>query len=162
MYIHASAANIQNKAHGTMKSLLALDPYLTICHHRKIGLEPVRCSIYSIMWQSILILLVWLLCSIPGSAGLCEAAVSCVTLVFLWGGERVEVFLDVALRLCVEFRLKGGQLLGHPEKPSNFYTQNHPNDICGDVWEKKKHSKSSNLSLLQPTVYKYRFLTSIE
>lgn len=74
------------------------------------------------MRQSILILPVWLSRSIPGSAGLGEAAVRCVTLVLLWGGEGVEILLDVTLRLRVELCLKGGQLLRHPEKASNFHT----------------------------------------
>lgn len=113
--------HIENYAHGWIKSHIS-NSYLTISHHRKIGLETIRCSIYSIMRQSILIVSVWLLCSIPGSAGVCEAAVSCITLVLLWGGKRVEIFLDVTLWLRVEFCLKGGQLLGHAEKPSNFYT----------------------------------------
>lgn len=121
VYIQACTNNIENNAHGWIKSVLIWSPYLTICHHRKVGLESVRCSIYSVMWQSVLILPVWLLRSIPGPAGVREAVVSCVTLVLLRGGERVEIFLDVTLRLRVEFCLKGRQLLGHPEKPSNFY-----------------------------------------
>ena len=83
------------------------------------------------MRQSILILLDWLLCTFPGSAGISEAVVRGVMLVLLRRGEGVEVSLHVALGLSVEFCLERGQLLGHAEETSNFYTKNHPDYICG-------------------------------
>lgn len=89
------------------------------------------------MRQSILILLDWLLCMFPGSAGVSEAVVSGVMLVLLWRGEGVEVTLHVALGLGVEFGLERRQLLGHAEETSNFYTKNHPDYVCG---EKKQMS----------------------
>lgn len=49
VYIQACTNNIENNAHGWIKTRLILNPYLTICDHRKIGLETIRCSIYSIM-----------------------------------------------------------------------------------------------------------------
>lgn len=84
------------------------------------------------MRQSILILLDWLLCAFPGPARISEAVVSGVVLVLLWRGKGVEVSLHVALGLGVELCLKGGQLLGHAEETSNFYTKNHPDYICED------------------------------
>lgn len=84
------------------------------------------------MRQSILILLDWLLCAFPGAARISEAVVAAVVLVLLWRSEGVEVSLHVALGLGVEFCLEGGQLLGHAEKTSNFYTKNHPDYICED------------------------------
>lgn len=105
-------------------------PYLAISHHGKICLETVWRPIYSIVRQSILIWLDWLLCALPGSSGVSEAAVSGIVFVLLWRSERVEVSLHVALRLRVEFRLKGRKLLSHAEETSDFYAKNHPDYIC--------------------------------
>lgn len=101
------------------------------------------------MRQSILILLDWLLCSIPSSAGISEAVVSGVVLVLLWRGKRVEISLHVALGLGVEFCLERGQLLGHAEETSNFYTKNHPDYICGN---KKQYRGGLTIWPSQPTI----------
>lgn len=83
------------------------------------------------MRQSVLILLDWLLCAFPSATRISEAVVSGFVLVLLWRGERVEVSLYVPLGLGVELRLEGGQLLRHTEQTSDFYTKNHPDNICG-------------------------------
>lgn len=84
------------------------------------------------MRQSVLILLDWLLRSVPGSAGISEAVVGRLVLILLWRGKRVEVSLHVALGLGVEFRLKRGQLLGHTEESSHLHAKNHPDYICAE------------------------------
>lgn len=136
----------------TVKLLKLTDTYLPIRHHRQIGLETIRRSIYSIMRQSVLILLDWLLRSVPVAAGITEAVVGGVVLVLLRWGEGVEISLHVPLGLGVELRLKRGQLLGHAEEPSDFYTEDHPDYI----WGEKKYTVVSllccwiNLSFLWP------------
>lgn len=110
--------------------------YLTVSYHREVSLETVRRPIYSIMRQSVLILLDWLLRAFPGSAGVSEA-IGRIVLVLLWRGEGVEVSLNVALGLSVEFCLEGRQLLGHAEETSDFYAENHPDYVC----EGKRRSK---------------------
>lgn len=119
------------------ETLNLMHTYLPISHHRKIGLETIRRPIYSIMRQSILILLDWLLCVFPGSTRISEAVVSGVVLVLLRRGKRVEVSLHIALGLGVELCLEGGQLLGHAEETSNFDTKNHPDYICGEKEHKQ-------------------------
>lgn len=116
----------------SVKLLKPTDTYLPIRHHRQIGLETVRRSIYSIMRQSVLILLDWLLRSVPVAAGIAEAVVGGVVLVLLRWGEGVEISLHVPLGLGVELRLERGQLLGHTEEPSDFYTEDHPDYIWGE------------------------------
>lgn len=109
--------------------------YLAVGHHGKIGLETVRRSIYSTMRQSVLSLRDRLLRVIPGSSGISETTVSCVVLVFLRRSKGVEVSLHAALRLCVEFCLKGRKLLGHSKETTHFYAKNNPDYVC----ERKRH-----------------------
>lgn len=99
------------------------------------------------MRLSIVILLDWLLRAFPRPARICEAAVSGVVLVLLWRGKGVEVSLHIALGLGIEFCLEGGQLLGHAEETSNFYTKNYPDYICGE----NKHSQTWADYVTEPT-----------
>lgn len=133
----------------SVKTAHVTDTYLTVSHHRKIGLETIWCSIYSIMRQSVLILLDWLLCSIPSSAGISEAVVSGVVLVLLRWGERVEVSLHVALGLSVELCLEWGQLLGHAEEAADFYAKNHPDYIYGGG----RHTEVVSLNVSLPAFW---------
>lgn len=106
-----------------------LRTYLPIRHHRQIGLEAVRRPIYSIVRQSVLILLDWLLRPVPVGAGVSEAAVGGVVLVLLRRGEGVEVSLHAALGLRVELRLERGQLLGDAEESPDFHAEDHPDHV---------------------------------
>lgn len=121
--------------------------YLAIRHHGKIALEPIGRPIYSIVRQSGLILLDRLLRALPRAAGLSEAAVGGVVLVLLRRGERVEVSPHVALRLGVEFRLEGRQLLGHAEEAADLDGQNHPDYVCGE--KKRSQTPAACASLRQ-------------
>lgn len=130
-----------------------MNTYLTVSHHRKISLKTVWRPINSIMRQSILILLDWLLRAFPGPTRISEAVVGAVVLVLLWRGEGVEVSLHVALGLGVELRLEGGQLLGHAEKTSDFYTKNHPDHVCED----KQHTQTWANCMIYTKTYSIDF-----
>lgn len=105
--------------------------YLPISHHRQIGLKAVRRPIYSIVRQSVLILLDLLLRSVPVGAGVSEAAVGGVMLVLLRRRKGVEVSLHAALGLGVELRLERGELLGHAEESPDLHAEDHPDYVWG-------------------------------
>lgn len=93
-------------------------------------MEAIGRPIYSIVRQSVLILLDRLLRPLPVGAGVSEAAVvGGVVLVLLRRGEGVEVSLHAALRLRVELRLERGQLLGDAEEAPDFHAEDHPDHV---------------------------------
>jgi hypothetical protein len=71
--------------------------------------------------------------ALPGSSRVFQVVVvSGVVFALLWRGEGVEVSLHVAVRLCVELCLEGGQLLCYAQKASHLYTEDHPDHIYVD------------------------------
>lgn len=69
------------------------------------------------------------LCDTTAAVTVDVVVVTVGALALLWRGKRVVVSFQAAVRLGVELSLERGKLLRDSEEASDFYAQNHPNDI---------------------------------